>query len=835
MKDSKFKNRSRLLLSAALATVSSVPGYAMAQDAPAAEDTGGLEEIIVTAQKREQSMQDVAVAVTALTQDTIQANRVQTVNDLTGLAPGVTVRPSAGGVQIPTFTMRGAVSYGVVPGSDKQVSVYLDGVYISSPRGSIFDLPDVARIEVLRGPQGTLFGRNSTAGAVSVSTRDPDGEAGVTASVSVGNFDQYRLRLSASTPQIGPFSGYFSFMRNYKRGDIRNAGAGTPWDRSASPGGYGIGVSPRFLGTKDANSYFAALNFEPSDSFKTVYKFDRTEDESTPEAMGFIGFDPTFPGVGAVIGALVNSQPASNPALIYPNGKRPKVVNNSWAIPNDQKVTGHSLTSTWEASDSVTVKNVASMRKSSIFAVSPIDGFSGLTTTQATVNAYVANLVAPRVPGFFTLSPAAQAGTIALLAGPTQFGAFVGQPFVGIVSQAASSSKQWSNELQLNYESKALTLTAGAIWFKSSDVAGAPERLPGTTTLSFIPGGVIGIGSGGRAFNKATSLAAYTQAEVHATEQLDVILGARITKDHKYGSFNYGVFPAIKSIPFDYKKTKPNFLVGLNYKPNDDVLLYGKYSTAFVSGGSVATIDFKPETVESFELGAKADLFNKRLRTNLAIYQATYKNLQTAQGGTNFTAFLNAKGALIGEPNLASVIGTFILPQGGPVRARGFELEATGLVTRGLTVGSSLAYSKTTYKNVNPVLVASQGGFYVPTLRPKWTGGLWGQFKSEPFAGDARFVLRVDGNYRSKMNIDANPNRTTPAFLGLRYSPSTWIVNGRAAITDINLGGVKTELAVWGKNLTNDDSVTFALINGFEASANYQAARSFGADLTISF
>ena len=85
------------------------------------------------------------------------------------------------------------------------------------------------------------------------------------------------------------------------------------------------------------------------------------------------------------------------------------------------------------------------------------------------------------------------------------------------------------------------------------------------------------------------------------------------------------------------------------------------------------------------------------------------------------------------------------------------------------------------------------------------------------------------------MNIDANPNRTTPAFLGLRYSPSTWIVNGRAAITDINLGGVKTELAVWGKNLTNDDSVTFALINGFEASANYQAARSFGADLTISF
>src|SRR5258706_5774534 len=165
------RQTSFLVLSAgtALAAALLMPIEAMAQAGE--NDNGGLTEIIVTAQKREQNVQDVPIAVTALGTDTLQANRVTNVVDLTGLAPGVTVRISAGGSQLPVFTIRGVSSFGVVPGSDKQVSQYLDGVYIGSPRGSIFDLPDLQRIEVLRGPQGTLFGRNATAGAVSITTR----------------------------------------------------------------------------------------------------------------------------------------------------------------------------------------------------------------------------------------------------------------------------------------------------------------------------------------------------------------------------------------------------------------------------------------------------------------------------------------------------------------------------------------------------------------------------------------------------------------------------------------------------------------------------------------
>jgi len=254
-------------------TAMAVVGMTAAPALAAAAEEAGLGVIIVTAQKREQSVQDVPIAVTALGGEALLANRVANVTDLSSLAPGVTVRTAAGGSRLPSFTVRGAVSYGVAPGSDKQVSMYLDGIYLSSPRGTIFDLPDVERIEILRGPQGTLFGRNATAGAVSISTRDPKGEVGLKATVTYGNRNQLRTAISIDTPQFGPFSAYFSFSHDEKRGDIRNLAAGQVWDRTNSllPRIAKIQTSPTWLGSKNSESYFAAVKFEQGD-FKTVYK-----------------------------------------------------------------------------------------------------------------------------------------------------------------------------------------------------------------------------------------------------------------------------------------------------------------------------------------------------------------------------------------------------------------------------------------------------------------------------------------------------------------------------------------------------------------------------------
>ena len=610
--------RTSLLIGTGLATFALAPVAAFAQDVPE-EDTGGLEEIVVTAQKREQNMQDVPIAVTAISGDSLLTNRVTSVSDLSGLAPGVIVRTAAGGSQLPSFSIRGAISYGVVPGSDKQVSMYIDGVYLGAARGGIFDLPDIQRIEMLRGPQGTLFGRNATAGAVNITTRDPKGEFGVKASITAGNYDQIRGRVSIDLPQMGPFSAYATYVHNYKRGDIRNAGAGQVWDRSAA--GKGTARSPEWLGTRKSDSFFAAVKFEPSDSFKTVYKFDYNRETGTPEGTGFVGINfPTDPAnafFGAFLSPLASvlftSQPAGT-VFSAPDGKRPEVVNNSWVVPNDQKTYGHSLTSTLELSDNLSIKNILAYRNSHIFAPSPIDGFSGLPLTQAAIAPLAA------------YQSAIGGGPAATIAAALQ--AQIGQPVVIIGVQAETYSKQWSDELQINYDSDLLTATAGAIWFHSDDIAG-PPGIPGSTSFAVVPGGVI-TGSQAINFNKQTSLAAYAQLELHVTPQLDIVGGARITKDHKTGRVETGPLNAIRTIGvFDYKRTKPNFLIGVNYKPNDDILLYGKFSTAFVSGGSVSGLDFEPETATSWEAGLKADLLDRKLRTNLSLFHVTYKNFQT--------------------------------------------------------------------------------------------------------------------------------------------------------------------------------------------------------------
>ncbi|KHK89862.1 TonB-dependent receptor [Novosphingobium malaysiense] len=819
-----MKREFRTILAAGtiLVPLAMMPQLAWAQSGEQ-NASGGLQEIIVTAQKREQSVQDVPIAVTALTQDAIAANRVTSVNDLSGLAPGVTVRETAGGVGVPSFSIRGVVSYGVVPGSDKQVSIYLDGVYIASPRGSIFNLPDVARIEVLRGPQGTLFGRNATAGAVSVTTRDPSGDAGARATFSVGNYDHFGARISADLPQMGPFSAYFSFAHDYTRGDIENSGAGTTWDRSVSTSNLDVVRSPRWLGTTKTDSYFAAVKFEPSYDFNTVVKFDRSEDNGTPDGQAFVGYDASTPLIGDLVGALVNFQPGGINSA--PDAKRPKIVDNSFASQRYQKVTGVSATSTWQASDAISVKNIFAYRKSSVFTASPIDGFSGLSFTPQAIGPY-ATLIAFTNPAFEGMTTEQRIALIPTIAGGLV--PLVGQPFVAIGSQSLGTSKQWSDELQVTYTSNLLTLTAGALWFHGKDVSGGPEGTQATMQFTPVPGGIIPAGSQAISYNKATSIAAYAQAELHVTDELTLMGGARITKDKKSGHFDIGYVGALTSFPFTYKKTKPNFMLGVNYQPTLHTLIYGKFSTAFVSGGSTAGIEYKPETATSWEAGLKADFLDRRLRTNLAVYTVTYKNFQTAQAGSTFVG-------VPGFPSFIAALPTFVYPQGGPVKAKGFELEVTAAPVTGLTFGGSAGYTDTKFEDVDPLLVLGNGGAYAPSLRPKWSGTLWGQYETPELIGDTTLLFRLDANWRTSMALDANPDRGVDAYLAVQKSPATWILNGRVALQNLHLGGVDAQLSLWGKNLTNDRSAVYALISPVSASATFQKARTWGLDLTVEY
>ena len=138
-------------------------------------------------------------------------------------------------------------------------------------------------------------------------------------------------------------------------------------------------------------------------------------------------------------------------------------------------------------------------------------------------------------------------------------------------------------------------------------------------------------------FNKQTSLAAYAQMELHVTPQLDIVGGARITKDHKTGRVETGPLGSIRTIGvFDYKKTKRNFLIGVSSQAQRRHSCYMASSRLPLLGGSVSGLNFEPETATSWEAGIRADLLDNKLRTNLSLFHVPYKNFQTSQSGSNF-------------------------------------------------------------------------------------------------------------------------------------------------------------------------------------------------------
>jgi iron complex outermembrane receptor protein len=787
----KLTSRQLLLAGTALAAVTVLPVQAIAAE------TSDSNTIIVTAQKREQSVQDVPIAVTAIGGDALKANRVTSVIDLNGLAPGVTIRISAGASQLPVFSMRGVTSFGVVPGSDKQVSQYLDGVYIGSPRGSIFDLPDLERIEVLRGPQGALFGRNATAGAVSIVTRDPTGEAGARIEGTYGNRDHMRVRASIDLPQFGPFSAYVSFLHDEYRGDIRNLAPGVVWDRTTSADPYvnRKEASVKWLGNKNTEAFFGALKFESGD-FTTVYKLDWATGDNSAAGTALVGVNPGAGDAGAglafLVNTLVNSQP--NNVITAPDGKRPKAVYNSFVTPSRQEMMGHNVTSVWEATDNITVKNIFAFRKSKQFGPSSIDGVTALEINAA---------------NSFLVGGAAMEG----------------QQYSIIGSQSLSRSTQTSDELQVNYDSDFLTLTAGGLWYHSKDTSNT-FGFKGTQSFKLLINGVIPQGGQNHTLNTLTAIAAYAQAELHVTPKLDLVLGGRISQDKKFGRYELGTNPGvplvITTITATYKDTTPSYLIGVNYKLNDDILVYAKFSTAFVSGGNVGGIEFEKEKAESLEGGIKAQFLNRKVQANLALFWVKYTDAQSSASGSFRT-------------DIDSRIGTFI-QDCCDIKSVGFELEVTTAPTDGLLIGGQLSYADTKFSNVAPALINSNGGSYSLTLRPEWTGGIWSSYETQPLVGNAYLTFRADAVWQGNSNATANPARAAIWAPNFPYAKAYWEVNARVALRDIDIGGAKAELAVWSKNLTNAKAPTFALsLFNQIGSRNFIRARSYGLDVSFDF
>lgn len=753
------RSKRELLLSAtALAGAIALAPQAHAQ----ASGGGGLEEIVVTAQKREQSIQDVPTSVSALTGEALEINRIQNIKDLDSVSPALTITTVPAGNSSPVYSMRGVIGLGTAPGADKGVALYIDGVYIGTASGSAFDLADIERIEVLKGPQGTLFGRNSTGGAVSITTRGPRGEFHLKQKVTIGNYGQIESRTRIDTPQIGPFSAALTFGHSQRRGEIRNLGGGTTWNGAASGLSSRL-VAANWLGGANTESWAASVKADLG-ALELVYKFDHTDGEFTEQGVGQIMPHPL---------PSVNSFNAASGFPLFVSERRPKAVNNWTTVPSEIKATGHVLTATWQATDAITVKNVAAFRKSTYFG--PLNDLYG---------------------------------TGGLFAAPNT-------PFFTVVTLSAGQDKQWSDELQIDFESSLFHLTAGGIYFKQENAKGAAGN--GFNSISFraAPGFVIPVPAEPTQQSEVTvkSWALYAQGEIHVLDTLDLVAGARYTDDRKRG--------IDRSTPaggdLNYSGNEWTYNLGVNFQPTNDILVYAKYSTGYISGGKLATLTYNPETAKSWEAGLKADWLDRRLRTNLSVYSVKYKDLQ-----------LSGSGLAFGVP-----LASQVLVNAGDAKARGFELETTAVPTDWLTLGANVGYLDFKYTQLDPRFLAS--GQTVPTQRPKWTAQFSAQMESQPLIDDVRVSWRIDANYRSAHAGTAYPN----APGGIQYQdegriPKSWIVNSAFSISDIAVaGGVSGKVSLWVKNLFDQDTPRYVLLAPFSAAATYERARTYGIDLTF--
>jgi iron complex outermembrane receptor protein len=309
-----------------------------------------LEEVVVTAQKRVERLQDVPISVTAISGAQLENRGIQGATNLNAMAPNVTVKAAQPGSSLTAaVTIRGVG--GGQPGiwSDNSIGLYLDGVYIGKTQGALLDMLDLQRVEVLRGPQGTLFGKNTEGGAINFITRKPSGEFGGNVGIELGNHGHQVARASLDLPQMGIMRLGIALRDERRDGTVENPN-GRSWN------------------DRDREAQRIAASFDISRDFKIDYAYDHSRINETPTAITLLdprGYAQLYPGtyVGTLDGAFGSRlRPAMAPyaSTGYPSSSTADAGGDYYTRLD---VNGHALTASYALNSANTLKYIAAQRK----------------------------------------------------------------------------------------------------------------------------------------------------------------------------------------------------------------------------------------------------------------------------------------------------------------------------------------------------------------------------------------------------------------------------------------------------------------------------------------
>ena len=575
-----------------------IPTSLFAQaDPPIVED-----EVTVTAQRVEQKLQDVPISVVALDADELAQQSVSDIQELADSAPGLLVSGQSSSTGEMALTIRGIGSNTFGLGTESTVGYYVDGVYIPRPQGFVNQFLDLERIEVLRGPQGTLWGRNSTGGAINVVTKAPEG--------------QFHGRLTGSIGEIdGPADASEQSFGASITGSFSEKVLGR---LSASQTSNEDFTFNEFLGRTvdnvDGFSARGALTFLPSEGLSLTLRADLTDDD----AHNNFNLRPGNVSDISTLGTLLRFYDLQIPTDTY------RITANNEPVSKYEE-NGLALDLQWAASPNVQLQSITSFREYESARTADVDG---------TPLNFVENV------GTFDQEWWSQ--EVKLNGGNDRF-----EWIAGLYAFHEEGNTNVDNRTDFAlFEVQFFANNPGFFLFNPADFCSlgflAPTFLCGIDYYSavapFIGLSLPGNVSSGLFFTtdlETDSYAGYGQIYFRLNDKFTLTGGLRYTNDEK--THTQQTIDFITQQPLqvtdkdDWDALTPK--LGLEYRPNDDVMIYGSVTTGFKSGG-FNSISIQPsfdeETVTSYEVGLKSTFADRKVTLNAAAFHYQYDDLQVA-------------------------------------------------------------------------------------------------------------------------------------------------------------------------------------------------------------
>ncbi|MFT5134613.1 MAG: iron complex outermembrane receptor protein [Gammaproteobacteria bacterium] len=826
------------LLIAALSSVCSAPAIAQ------------IDEITVTAQKRFEDIQDVPISISVFSGDFIEESGINTIQDLGAYTPNLSLTQSSQ-VANNRIIIRGVGSVGN-SAIEPSVAVFIDGVYYPRPSSVVGSLTDLEAVEVLRGPQGTLFGRNASMGALNIRTRKPSDEFEGQIRGSYGSDNAARVSGSVSGPISETVGGRLSFQYSDRDG----YGTNTFTD---------AGNSTEVGAWEDA-TVRGKFYFTPTDDLDITLSIDYSEVKNGGPVVEVIS-DTVLPAYGPTISAIL-----SPTGPFAPSGQTPELlngfdyeINQDHRDKADDKQWGISGDINWSIGEH-TIRSITAFRdwNNDTFESAlrlPADLFNRVTTYEvqsvsqelqiispvgerieyvAGVYYYSedykidqnfelgADFCAPAIPNLIsarvaqTAIPALAAGIAAFLPDPSLAATIAGAIVTGAITDGPTLDGAFG-----------LPAGTGVALLGAAAAAGAPAGIaPGAgaaASAGCLAAEASGLPAVGTQFQQdVESIAVFAQATFNVSDEFRLTGGVRYTRDDKKGSFvsiinNPIVAPGSATNPFGvdlrapenrpdlrFEENKITWMVNAAYDITNDAMVFGSYSTGFKSGGfnsdgfnslgiaRGAPREFDSEEVDNFEFGVKSTLFDNRVRANLSYFHTKISNYQDRQfDGVNF-----------------------LVQNAGKLTQQGLEADIQAQPVDQLFMLFGLSYLHSDFNtftdatNLPAVVAAAKAVGAIPPSRdltgfrnhfsPKWQTSFVAEWSDALPNTNLGWFLRGEFQYTDDQNLGAETNQN-PQSIQKGYE----VFNARAGIRGAD---EKWELSAFVRNL-GDKNYCQAIFN----------------------